>query len=91
MDAQTRLFRSMTPADNGDPVVAPTARGLGVRAPEDIKPDAGGEVSPNEGGMSVSPGSVWNLPPHRRPRTMGRGSTGHAADEVYESMPGALP
>jgi hypothetical protein len=80
----------MTPADDGGPVIAPTARGLGARVPEDISPDAAGEVSPGTGGMSVSPGSVWNLPGHRRPRTMGRGSTGHAFDAVYVTTPQAL-
>jgi len=80
----------MTPAEDGGPLIAPTARGLGVRVPEDIKPDADGVVAPNMGGMSVSPDSLWNLPAHRRPRTLGRGSTGHANDAVYESTPQTL-
>jgi hypothetical protein len=33
--------------------------------------------------MSVAPGSPWNVPNHRRPRGMGRGSTGHNEDYVY--------
>ncbi len=31
----------------------------------------------------MSPGSMWNLPNHRRPRSMGRGSTGPAGDRVF--------
>jgi hypothetical protein len=58
--------------------------------PEDIAPDAAGMVEPGTGGISVSPMSVWNLPAHRRPRTMGRGSTGHANDAVFETAPSAL-
>ena len=71
-------------------MVASTARGLGVRVPEDICPDEGSAVSQGIGGMSVSPDSIWNLPAHRRPRTMGRGSTGHACDAVYETTLRAL-
>ncbi len=90
MDPDTPLFRTMTPASDGGPVVASSARGLGARVPDDISPDEAGMVGPDRGGLSVSPGSVWNLPAHRRPRTMGRGSTGHAVDAVYETAPRAL-
>src|SRR2546430_2606362 len=69
-------FRTMTRADDGLPVVGRSARSLGVRVPEDIQPDAAGRVVPGQGGMSVAPGSFWNLPNHRRPRGLGRGSTG---------------
>jgi len=77
------FFRGMTPADDGLPVVAPGARALGVRVPEDVQPDAEGRVLPGRGGMSVAPGSMWNLPNHRRPRGMWRGSTGPAGDHVF--------
>lgn len=90
MDLHTSLFRTMTPASDGGPVVTSSARGLGVRVPDDICPDAAGMVGPGLGGLSVSPGSIWNLPAHRRPRTIGRGSTGHAVDAIYETTPHAL-
>ena len=76
-------FRSMTPAPDGAPTVGRSARALGVRVPEDTCPDAEGQVRPGSGGLSVSPGSMWNLPNHRRPRGMGRGSTGNRQDYVY--------
>jgi len=40
--------------------------------------------------MSVAPDSVWNLPNHRRPRGMHRGSTGPAGDRVYAIDPATL-
>lgn len=76
-------FRSMLPAQDGLPAVGRSARSLGVRVPRDIEPDAEGRVRPNTGGMSVSPASIWNIPHTRRPRGLGRGSTGPAADRVY--------
>jgi hypothetical protein len=73
----------MTP-DVGDlPKVARGARALGVRIPEDVVPDAEGFVAPETGGLSVAPDSVFNLPNHRRPCGMGRGSTGPANDWVF--------
>ena len=66
------------------PQVGRTARSLGVRLNEDISPDENGRVNPGQGGMSVSPGSIWNVPSHRRPRGMARGSTGPANDRIYE-------
>ena len=76
-------FRSMTPGPDGTPEVGRSARRLGVRVPQDVQPDAAGLVQPRTGGLSVSPGSRWNLPNHRRPQPLGRGSTGPAADIVY--------
>jgi hypothetical protein len=51
--------------------------------PEDIAPDANGNVIPGTGGMSCSPGSIWKIPAHRRPRGMARGSSGPPGDRVY--------
>jgi len=77
------FFRGMTPAADGLPVVARNARSLGVRVPEDVRPDADNRVLPGAGGLSVAPGSMWNLPNHRRPRGLARGSTGPADDRVF--------
>jgi len=63
---------------------------LGVRVPEDVSPDAAGVVMPGTGGMSVAPDSMWNLPNHRRPRGMERGSTGPVADHVFSITEGSL-
>ena len=76
-------FRCMTPDADGLPRVGDTGRTLGVRVPEDL-PVEDGFVRPASGGMSVAPRSLWNLPPHRRPRALGRGSTGSDSDRVYE-------
>ncbi len=64
---------------------------LGVRVPLDIMVDSRGRVRPGTGGMSVAPGSMWNLPNHRRPRGMGRGSTGKPEDRVYELRSSSIP
>ena len=80
---ETDYFRSMTPGSDGAPEVGRSARRLGVRVPQDVQQDAAGLVQPRTGGLSVSPDSLWNLPNHRRPRPLGRGSTGPAADTVY--------
>ena len=77
------FFRSMIPAEDGSPRLERSARGLGVRIPKDIQPDEHGNVLPQRGGMSVAPESLWNLPHHRRPRGMGRGSTGPDTDRVF--------
>lgn len=72
----------MTPNPVDDlPVVGPTARSLGVR-PDEVTIDATGAIL--AGGMSAAPDTPWNLPPHRRPRRLGRASTGPNADIVYE-------
>jgi hypothetical protein len=52
-------------------------------APVGVRDPKGGWIEPGTGGMSVAPGSPWNLPNHRRPRSLGRGSTGHSDDRVY--------
>jgi hypothetical protein len=75
-------YRSMTPEDDGYPKVSASARGLGVRL-SDVTLDPEGRVVPRKGGMSIAPESLWNLPNHRRPRTMGNGSTGPDADHVF--------
>ena len=77
------VFRAMTAASDGLPLEGRSARLLGVRVPDDVKPDEEGRVHPGQGGMSVAPGSIWNVPTHRRPRGMGQGSSGHAEDRVY--------
>jgi hypothetical protein len=80
----TRLFyRAMTPDGDGLPTVGRTARSLGVRA-SDVTVEPDGSITPGSGGMSVAPGSPWNLPHHRRPKSFGRGSTGHDQDRVFE-------
>jgi hypothetical protein len=83
-------FRAMTPDADRLPTVGETARKLGVRVPQDVTPDESGMVLPRSGGMSVAPDSMWNLPNHRRPRGLGRGSTGPAQDVVYSLVPASL-
>ena len=78
-----QFYRAMTPDGNGLPTVGRTARSLGVRA-SDVTVGPDGSIAPGTGGMSVAPGSPWNLPHHRRPRSLGRGSTGHVEDRVFE-------
>ena len=78
----SEYFRSMTPAEDGRPRVGRGARTLGIRIPEDVQPGSSGMVLPVAGGMSVAPQTLWNLPHHRRPSTMGRGSTGPDQDRV---------
>src|SRR3990170_302226 len=83
-------FRSMTPAIDHLPTSGRSARMLGVRVPGDVMPDGAGHVVPGTGGMSVAPDSMWNLPHHRRPRGMGRGSTGPVRDHVFSIAPAPL-
>lgn len=78
-----QCYRAMKEAPDGLPVVEQSSRGLGVRVGVDLAPDESGAVHPGGGGMSVSPSSLWNVPPHRRPRRLGRGSTGKDADRVF--------
>jgi hypothetical protein len=80
----------MTPDLDGLPAVGRSARMLGVRTPQDVRLDATRRVVPGTGGMSVAPDSMWNLPNHRRPRAMGRGSTGPVHDHVFSVLPGTL-
>lgn len=60
-------------ADGEKPLVANTARGLGVRIGggphDDVAVTADGEIVPNTGGMSVAP-SWRDLPLHRIPRRL---------------------
>jgi len=80
---KSMAFRGMEPGPGGLPLVGRSTRRLGVRVPGDISPDAGGDVRPGDGGMSVALGSMWNLPHHRRPIGMLRGSSGPANDRVF--------
>jgi hypothetical protein len=66
--------------DGGKPLIAQTARGLGVRDGE-IDVDDDDIVSPDSGGPSVALYSPENLPEHRRPRSLA-GGTG--SDPVWE-------
>lgn len=77
------LYRSMIPDDDGCPVAGRSARTLGVRIPRDISPDASGVVFPGTGGLSTAPEAWENLPHHRRPPRLGKGSCGHEDDRVY--------
>ena len=77
------FYRAMTPDEDGLPTVGRTARSLGVRS-SDVTVGPDGSIAPGTGGMSVAPGSPWNLPHYRRPRSLGRGSTGHDEDRVFE-------
>jgi hypothetical protein len=60
------LYRAMKAADDNLPQLGETARTLGPRPDIDI-PISNGNVRPKTGGLSVSPNSPNNLPPHRRP------------------------
>jgi len=90
LDCQGMYFRAMTPDPDGLPRCGSSARSLGVRVPQDVRPDAAGYITPGTGGMSVAPDSLWNLPHHRRPRGMGRGSTGPEQDYVFSIKVGPL-
>jgi len=68
------------------PLLAPTARALGVRPDIDILVDEFGDVEPGEG-MSVSPDSLSNLPEHRRPMSAG----GSGKDPIWEIESDELP
>lgn len=49
------VFRAMHSADDGGPLVEPSARGLGVRADYDLPVDENGNVEPESGGLTVRP------------------------------------
>jgi hypothetical protein len=68
-----------------------TSRMLGVQVPEYIAPDQKGMVGPGNGGMSVTPNSMWNGPNHRRPRGMRMGSTGKSYDYMYSVAGTSIP
>jgi hypothetical protein len=61
------LYRGMSTAPGGRPVVGQSARMLGARPRIDIPIDPSGSVHPGTGGMSVAPDTPRNLPRHRRP------------------------
>ncbi|WP_174769945.1 RHS repeat-associated core domain-containing protein [Paraburkholderia hayleyella] len=65
------VYRAMKTGSDGFPIAEPTARGLGARPGVDIPVGSDGMVLPATGGISVAPGSAANLPPHRRPASMG--------------------
>ena len=64
---------------------------LGIRVPEDLAVNEKGFVRPETGGMSVAPNSAWNIPTHRRPRGMGKGSSGRISDRMYALANTAVP
>jgi hypothetical protein len=74
-------FRAMTPTEGERPVLGANKRALGALANETT--DITGTFGPGTGGMSVSPDSPWFVPHHRRPRGMGRGSTGPVQDWIF--------
>lgn len=76
-------FRAMQPDSDDRPLVGRSGRTLGVRVPQDIGPDQAAMVHPAQGGMSVAPETLWNVPNHRRPRGLGSGSTGPLGDRIY--------
>lgn len=69
----------MTADQDGLPVVAASARGLGARPRIDVDGDASDLVEPASGGMSVTFGNPTDLPIHRRPPAFG----GTGSDPVY--------
>ena|GEM_PF-929010 len=82
----TIIYRSMKMDDLGFPLVEESARGLGVRVNNDI-PVVEGFVSNLTGGMSVAPNDPRNLPPHRRPESLG----GTGKDPIFEMNTNNLP
>lgn len=80
------VFRSMRAGRDSFPVCGSTARTLGVRVPDDIKPDIDGLVHPETGGMSVAVGTPENLRPHRRPPSFG----GRGKDPVFHLLLGSI-
>jgi hypothetical protein len=72
------MLRAMKAGQDGLPIVERSARGLGVRVPQDVQLD-GEDVIPGKG-MSVTIGAIADLPPHRIPAAHG----GDSKDPVYE-------
>ena len=72
---------------DGLPVTGPTARTLGARPGVDVPVGPDGMVHPGTGGVSVSPDSPLNLPPHRRPPEFG----GTGRDPVWRLDERDLP
>lgn len=86
-EEQCDMFRAMIPGPDGFPIVAPTARGLGVRPGIDVpQTDPGAIVIPGPQGMSVSP-SLATLPPFRTPPQFG----GTGKDPAYCMCRSNLP
>jgi hypothetical protein len=83
----TVLFRAMRDDGEGKPECGPSARTLGVRPDGDIAIGADGMVAPETGGMSVALETPLNLPPHRRPPTLG----GWGRDPVWQVEENELP
>jgi hypothetical protein len=90
------MFRAMKKADDHLPVIARTARTLGVRVsaagavPEDppefdVYPDAAGHVTPGWG-LSVAMDDPRGLPRHRKPRSLG----GEGRDPVFSLLMSAV-
>jgi hypothetical protein len=84
-----KLFRAMAPDADGLPQIGRSARKLGVRTPVEAaaqgsEPDVSAVdtdevVPPGTGGLSVVPDDPANLPPFRRPATLG----GRGKDPVW--------
>lgn len=76
-------------ADGDKPLIAPSARGLGVRVGSyaDVHPDIAGNVHPGSGGMSVAPDDPLGLDTHRRPPEFG----GTGRDPVWQLASESLP
>lgn len=90
-DSGLLVYRAMTAAADGRPLLAPSARGLGVRTsadPLDIGVEQGmvGPSTPARG-LSVAPDTPMNLPRHRRPPEWG----GTGKDPVWSLDLGKLP
>jgi RHS repeat-associated protein len=76
------LYRGMKSNGQGGPELGASKRTLGAIPDVDI-PVVSGYVSPGTGGLSVSPGSPYNLPSHRRPPEFG----GTGKDPVWGIRP----
>lgn len=80
----------MVPNEHAQPTCGSSAKTLGVRIPDDITPDEAGQVHPRSGGMSCSP-SLMDLPPHRRPKRLGKGARGSDELCVFRIVAVQLP
>jgi hypothetical protein len=56
---------------SGRPLCGTGPKMLGARVPTDIAPDDQGTVSPETGGLSVTPDDPAFLPVHLRPKALG--------------------
>ncbi len=75
------VFRAMKEDPNGKPLTGRSARKLGVRicGPRADIPIRAGRVSPQTGGMSVTPDDPMQLPIIRLPKSLG----GEGRDPVF--------